>query len=143
VLPLGTGEFAASRFDFGENYFLPGVNLSTQGPTISSYLGGFVLPELIPDAPVRILRMTAGSRDVLLYASDTKSKQIGLFFYDGATGEFISSRYLGFSNPFEIASMIETRDEGIIVCGTTWLAGRFPRICLFKISKKQLQQQVE
>lgn len=143
VLPLGAGEFAASRFDFGENYFLPGVSLETQGPTIGAYLGGFILPELVPDASVRILKTKAGSRNVLVYASDTKSKQIGLFFYDVATGEFIGSRYLGFSNPFEIASMIQTKDEGIVVCGTTWLAGRFPRICLFKISKKQLAQQVE
>jgi hypothetical protein len=143
VLPLGNGEFAASRFDFGENYFLPGVELETNGPTIGSDLGGFVLPELIADAPVKILKTTAGTRNVLVFGSDTKSKQIGLFFYDEATGEFISSRYLGFSNPFEIASIIETKDEGIAVCGTTWLAGRFPRICLFKISKEELSKQIE
>ena len=66
-------------------------------------------------------------------ASDTKSKQIGLLFYEESTGKFISSRYLGFSNPFEIASIVQTSDEGLAVCGTTYLAGRFPRICIIQI----------
>lgn len=143
VTPLGNGKFAASRFDFGENYFLPAVGLATNGPTVASYLGGYPLPELIPDAAVRILRTSTGDRNILVYASDTKSKQIGLFFYDEATSEFLSSRYLGFSNPFEIAAIIETEDDGIAVCGTTWIAGRFPRICLFKISKEALASQTD
>ena len=143
VVPLGNNRFAASRFDFGENFFLPGVNLQTSGPTVGAYLEGFALPELTPDASVKILRTEIGTRKVLVYASDTKSKQIGLFYYDEATGEFISSRYLGFSNPFEVAGLIETEDDAIAVCGTTWLAGRFPRICLFKISKEQHEQQVD
>src|SRR5690606_14991572 len=53
VVPLNNGKFAASRFDFGQNYFLPGVTLQTNGPTMGAYLGGFVLPELVPDAPVK------------------------------------------------------------------------------------------
>lgn len=143
VVPLSNGKFAASRFDFGQNYFLPGVTLPTTGSTISSYLGGFVLPELVPDAPVKLMRTTIGSKNTLIYASDTRSKQIGLFFYDEATGKFVSSRYLGFSNPFEVAAIIRTSDEGLAVCGTTWLAGRFPRICLFKISREDLERQAE
>ncbi len=141
VVPLGNGKFAASRFEFGQNYFLPGVTLQTGGSAISSDLGGFVLPELVPDASVEIMQTTIGSKSMLIYASDTRSKQIGLFFYDEATGKFVSSRYLGFSNPFEVAAIIRTSDEGLAICGTTWLAGRFPRICLFKISKEDLEHQ--
>lgn len=143
VVPLGDGQFAASRFNFGDNYFLPRVTLQTNGPTVGAYLEGNTLPELVPDAPVKIMKASIKSKDILIYASDTKSKQIGLFFYDETTGEFISSRYLGFSNPFEIACLIQTSDEGLAVCGTTYLAGRFPRICLFKISKEELASQVE
>lgn len=143
VVPLGNSKFAVSRFDFGQNYFLPGVTLQTNGPTIGAYLGGLVLPELTPDASVKILRTTIGTKPMLIYSSDTRSKQIGLFFYDEATGEFVSSRYLGFSNPFEVTSIIRTEDEGLAVCGTTWLAGRFPRICLFKLSKEELSRQSE
>ena len=143
VTPLASGKFAAARFDFGKNYFLPGMAVPTTGPTVGSYLGGYALPELLPDAPVRILRTSVDARNILVYASDTRSRQIGLFFYDEASGEFLSSRYLGFSNPFEIAAIIETDDGGIAICGRTWIAGRFPRLCLFKISKEGLSRQAD
>ncbi len=142
VYPLGGNKFAAARFNFGDNYFLPNVNLSTTGPTIGVDLGGNTLPELVNSAPVRIVRAQVNNKNVLIFASDTKSKQIGLFFYDESTGEFISSRYLGFSNPFEAASLVQTNDKGLAVCGTTYLAGRFPRICLIKISADELASQV-
>jgi hypothetical protein len=138
VTPLTGNKFAASRFNFGANFLLPNKELSTSGITSSTDLGGYSLPELVPNANVRILRATVDGKNVLIYGSDTKSKQIGLLFYDESTGDFISSRYLGFSNPFEVASLEQTSDEGLAVCGTTYLAGRFPRICIFKLSKDQL-----
>jgi hypothetical protein len=143
LIPLGGSRFAASRFNFGENYFLPDLTLQTNALTTASALGGNVLPELVPDASVKITKALIDSRDILIYASDTRSKQIGLYFYDEPTGDFISSRYLGFSNPFEMTGIIQTSDDGIAVCGTTWLAGRFPRICLFKISRDDVSGQLK
>jgi hypothetical protein len=143
VAPLSNGSFAASRFNYGDNYFLPGVGLETHGPTVGAYLGGFVFPELISNAPVRILKTQIAGKDILIFASETKSKQIALFFYSEETGELLSSRYLGFSNPFSLGNLIRTNDEGLVVCGTTWLAGRFPRICLFRISSEELAMEVD
>jgi hypothetical protein len=142
VYPLGGNKFAAARFNFGNNFFLPNVNLTTNGTSSGADLGGFSFPELNSNATVRIHSKTIKGSNTLLFASDTKSKQIGLFFYNESTGEFLSSRYLGFSNPFEVASISSTSDEGLIVCGTTYLAGRFPRICLLKISKDELAKQL-
>lgn len=139
VTSLGGNKFASSRFNFGDNFLIPNKQLSTSGNTSSTDLGGYSLPELVPNANVRILRAKIDTQNVLIYGSDTKSKQIGLLFYEEATGTFISSRYLGFSNPFEIASMTQTDDDGLAVCGTTYVAGRFPRICIFKLSKEQLE----
>jgi hypothetical protein len=138
IYSLGGNKFAASRFNFGDNYFLPNVIMATNGPSIGVDLGGNTLPELVTNAPVKIISAEINTKNVLIFASDTKSKQIGLFFYDEATGEFLSSRYLGFSNPFEVANLVQTEDGGLAVCGTTYLAGRFPRICLIKISKGEL-----
>lgn len=128
--------FAASRFNFGENYFLPVVNLTTSGISSSVDLGGNPLPELEANATVAILPITINGQSSLVFAGNTRSKQIGLYFYDAVSGEFRGSHYLGFSNPFELASIRTTDDGGIIVCGTTYLAGRFPRISLFKLSKE-------
>ena len=140
VAPLGGSKFASSRFNFGDNFVLPNENLSTSGNTSSTDLGGYSLPEMVENASVRILRATVDSKNVLIYGTDTKSKQIGLLFYEESAGTFLSSRYLGFSNPFEIANLLQTEDGGLAVCGTTYLAGRFPRICIFKLSKSKLSE---
>jgi hypothetical protein len=142
VTSLGGTKFASSRFNFGDNFILPNKDLSTSGNTSSIDLGGFTLPEMVENAKVRILRATIDNKNVLIYGTDTKSKQIGLLFYEEASGTFLSSRYLGFSNPFEIASFTQTSDGGLAVCGTTFLAGRFPRICIFKLSKDKLIENI-
>jgi len=94
----------------------------------------------VDDAPVRIIKTTISGKEVLIYASNTRSRQISLFFYNKTTGVFIGSHYLGFSNPFEVANLVSTTDGGLIVCGTTYVAGRFPRICLFKLSSETLSE---
>jgi hypothetical protein len=143
VAPLGSARLAAARYNFGSNFFLPNPTLSINGVSSGVDLGGLTLPELIPNAKVKILPVTVRDKKVLIYASDTQSRQIGLYFYDEATGVFLGSRYLGFSNPFEIGNLIQTEDEGIAVCGTTYLVGRFPRVCVFKLSKQDLEGSVK
>lgn len=140
VMPLDGGKFALARFNFGDNYFLPSTTINSSSISSSTDLGGNPLPELTPDAAVKILRITIDARKVVIYASDTRSKQIALFGYDEATGALVGSKYLGFSNPFEIASLTPTADGGLAVCGTTYVAGRFTRICLFKLSKEELAE---
>lgn len=140
VVPQEGGKFALARFNFGDNYYLPNTTLNTSGISSSIDLGGNPFPELVANAPVKILRMTLGARKIALYGSNTRSNQISLYGYDESTGEFIGSRYLGFSNPFEIASITPTTDGGLAICGTTYVAGRFPRICLFKLAKEQVTE---
>lgn len=140
VMPLDGGKFALTRFNFGDNYLIPNVTLNTSGISSSTDLGGNPFPELISNATVKILRTTIGTKKVAIYGSDTRSKQIALFGYDEGTGEFIGSKYLGFSNPFEIAALAPTVDGGLVICGTTYVAGRFPRICIFKLSKDQVTE---
>lgn len=137
---LDGGKFALSRFNFGDNYILPNSTLNTSGISSSVDLGGNTFPELVANAPVRILRITLGGQKKIIYGSHTRSSQIGLYAYDEATGDFVGSRYLGFSNPFEIAALIPTSDGGLAVCGTTYMAGRFPRICIFKLSAEEVNQ---
>jgi hypothetical protein len=134
VVPLEGSKFALSRYNFGDNYFLPNATINTSGISSSTNLGGNILPELVANAPVMIYRAMINSSKITLYGSNTKSSQIALFAYNESNGNFIGSHYLGFSNPFEIASIVQTSDGGLAICGTTYVAGRFPRICLFKLS---------
>jgi hypothetical protein len=143
VAPLGSNKFAAARFNFGANFFLPNPTIGINGVSSSVDQPGLTLPELIPNAKVKILSATVHEKKVLVYASDTQSRQIGLYFYDEATGAFLGSRYLGFSNPFEIGNLIQTEDGGLAICGTTYLVGRFPRISVFKLSKQDIEGNVK
>jgi hypothetical protein len=144
VYPLGGSKFAASIFNFGENYILPNQNLNISStPGIAIDLGGFTLPELVPNANIRIQKVTLDNKGAVVFAGDTRSKQIGLWFYDENTKALLSSRYLGFSNPFEVGNLMQTSDGGLVICGTTYLAGRFPRITIFKISREELQKQLK
>ena len=140
---IDNSKFAIARFNFGDNYFIPNTTLNTSGISSSSDLGGNILPELVTNAPVKILKHPLGSKSVLIYGSNTKNNQIGLYIYDQATGQFLGSMYLGFSNSFEVSGIIPTSDNGIAVSGQTYLAGRLPRICLFKISEAELLKSIQ
>jgi hypothetical protein len=142
LAPLGGSTFATARFHFGENFLQPRTPLTLQGNSMGSEIKDHSLPELMPNAKIKIIRTTINGQNVIIYGSDTRSKQIGLYFYNESAGNFLSSRYLGFSNPYEFSSAVSTTDGGLAVCGTTYLAGRFPRICIFKLSKEDMAENV-
>jgi hypothetical protein len=137
LYPLNGGKFAASRFNFGDNYILPFASIAAGSPH-SETLGGNPFPELVSNAPVKIISATINANPRVLYGSNTRGKQIALYGYNPADGTLVGSRYIGFSNSFELASMKATTDDGLIVLGTTYIAGRFPRIALFKLSSEAL-----
>ncbi|GIV36010.1 MAG: hypothetical protein KatS3mg032_0389 [Cyclobacteriaceae bacterium] len=139
LLPLQGNAFAAARFNFGDNYLLPRINLSASGITSATDLGGLTFPEIAADATVRILRASINNTNVLVFGSDTRSGQIGLYLYDEATGELLTTRYEGFANPFKLSAIRLSGSGDLLLCGTTYLAGRFPRIFLTKIPQQELQ----
>lgn len=138
LLSLGGSRFAGSRFNFGDNYFLPNVTLNASGVSSSVDLGGNPMPELASNSTVKVHRIVIDGKEQIAYTSFTRSRQIAILAYDQGNGNFLGSKYLGFSNPFEVASMVQTRDGGLAVCGTTYVAGRFPRICIFKLTAREV-----
>lgn len=139
VLPISGSTFASSIFNFGSNFFLPKETLSG-GSTTDLQENAFTFPELESNATVKIIRAVINNKNVLVYGSNTKSKQIALYFYDEATEALLGSEYIGYSNPFEISAIVQTTDGDLAVSGTTYLAGRLPRFCLIKISKSSLKR---
>jgi hypothetical protein len=141
ALHLSGTQFAISRFGFGQNFLLPQVTLNpASGATDSSSdLGGNPFPQLISNAPISLQKMNLNNQNVLLYASTTQDKQMALFAYSESGGTLLGSKYLGFSNPYEMGNVAKTTDGGLIVVGTTYVAGRFPRICLYKLDMEDLK----
>ncbi len=138
ITPIAGTQFAAARFNFGDNFVIPNVSLNTGRVTSTVDIEGNPMLELVPDARVYIERLTVNERDVLVYASTTKNGQVIIILYDEADGAWLGTDYLGFSNPYEVRSIKKTSDGGLAVLSETSVIGRFPRASLFKLSPDQL-----
>lgn len=137
LTPIAGGKFAASYFNYSESYIVPNATLSISSATSVADLAGFDMREFVSEAKVQIISATVDGRGVLIYATNTQSKQIGLFFYDSSSGEFLGSKYIGFTNPYEFGRITPTSDGGLIIAGNTYIAGRFSRIALIKLSEEE------
>jgi hypothetical protein len=150
LLHLSGNNFAVTRYASGNNYIIPkGVIDATSADgegdgalNSTKNLGGNPIPEMTADARVILKKAQINGRNVLIYGTDTKGKQMVLYIYDESTGEFIHAKYLGFGNPYEMGGFTFTADGGIAVTGTTYIAGRFPRVCLFKLSPAEVSEMV-
>lgn len=140
VTPLKNGAFALARYrESGENIYAPAVALDHMGIATAKDLPGNELPELVPYARVKIRQETVNSEAITFYAGDTKNGQIAVFAYD-EDGVLRGSSYLGAGNRFETGNIRVTPDGGLVVVGRSFVAGRFPRLSLFKLSAQELRE---
>ena len=138
ALHLGNNRFAVSRYSFGENHLHPNEPLNPASVGFVGELKENLIPEIKPNGHIVIRRMVVNGQDVVLYAAETKSKQVVLYAYAAQTLRLIGKHYLGYGNPYGMASFVATGDGGLAVLGTTFVVGRYPRLCLFKLSKDEL-----
>jgi len=140
VLSLGGNKTAVSRYAYGNNFIIPSATVPTTTATFTdnTSMGGFLIPELTADADMCLKEIQKDGQNILLYASTTKSGQVALYAYDAAGGQLLGSQNLGLTNPYTMANVIQTSDDGIAVLATTQVAGRFSRIAVFKLAKSEL-----
>jgi hypothetical protein len=145
AVAINGSQMAMARYNAdGALVFVPrfAVNTNADALQAAKDIVGNQLPELNPFARVLVRRATIGGKNVVLYGSDTKNGQIALFAYDEATGNLLGTRYLGASNGFEIGGFTLAQDGGMAVAGRTYVAGRFPRLVVFKLSPQDVTQLV-
>ena len=138
IAPIQSNYFALSRFVFNNNYILPTTTLSINDIISSNELAGEKAAELADEAHTSIKIITVDNRNLIVYSSNTSSNQILLTFFDLNTGELVTKKYLGSSNPVKVAALIQTSDQGLAILAQTTVAGRFKRNALFKIPKEQI-----
>jgi len=140
AVSLSGNQFALTMFKEGQNFVLSNSELNTASGAVASIgdLEGNQITELSTDAQVVAKKLTINDKEVIIFASDTKSNQIVLYAYDAIEGTLLGTKYLGFYNPYEVAGFTLTEDNGLAVLGTSVVMGRFPRIALFKLSSKEL-----
>lgn len=133
-----SGGFSIVGFQFSDHFMNAKATLPTSNISSSVNLFDRNIPEIAEKAICRIIPYNGLNRELIIIASETEGRQVVLYFYDLNSGELEATYYLGTLNPFTLSSVIELEDEGIAITGTTFLAGRFERIYLQKITKEQI-----
>ncbi len=142
VMPMGGSTFALSGFQFEDNFIYPSVTLNTTGISSTVDLYTSNAAEWRPYTPVAMKQYTMNGVDYVVYAAETKSRQIALYFYESASGNFAGLTHIGYANPFTLASLTIDADNHLIVLGTAYVAGRFRRIFVEKISEGDMRKRV-
>jgi len=117
----------------------------TQPPQISlneNEYQGDPQSELLESKPVYIMTMNVNGQKTVFFAGSTRSDKIVLYAYEWSTRGYLDTRYFGHTRPFEPSGLIQTGDGGLVILGTTYVMDRFGRICLFKLSKTELEDMV-
>ncbi|MBC7388271.1 MAG: hypothetical protein H7329_03590, partial [Opitutaceae bacterium] len=137
IVPLGDTRFAISRYDRNGNiYCVPNTSIDVKSSTAiaNTELGGVKFPDIEPNSRVICKNIIMSGRQVLVYAANSKNKGIGLYIFDSNTGVFLGSKSFNLETPLEMGAFELAQDGGLLVMGKTYIANRFPRVCVFKIS---------
>ncbi len=140
VLPLASGQYAVARFDQLSSYYVPDATLNENGIDLAISFPGPLQPEIERFERVRIEQLNLGGREVVAYGSSTRGGQIVVNFYGVGSPGIIGNLRLGSGDPLELGGMAATADGGLAVLGRVSLQGRFPRLCLYKLSKEEVDE---
>lgn len=140
LLPLSGNTFALAGYQFQNNFIYPSVALNTAGVSSSVDLYTGNAAEWRPYTPVTIADYTLNGIDYLIYAAETKSQQLALYFYEKNTGNFAGLTHIGFINPFTLSSLHVDENNHLVVLGTTYVAGRFRRIFLERLQPEKINE---
>ncbi len=139
---LGGGRAALSKFEDVNNFLIPTFNTNdfSSGSTINiSDLTSVPKPEIVANSQIKSRLATLKGRKLVVYIAELKNNTVGFFAYDAANGSFAGARYFGSTYPYKNGSLVTTTDGGMAVLCQTFAAGRFGRMCLFKLSKNQAE----
>ncbi|TAH26702.1 MAG: hypothetical protein EAZ07_03340 [Cytophagales bacterium] len=140
---LGNNKAAMSKFEDVNNYFAPSFNTLefTRGNFINiSDLSTLEKREIQANSQIKCKLTSIAGRKIVIYVAELKNNTVGLFAYDAANGTFAGARYFGSTNAYKIGNITTTSDGGLAVLCQTYVAGRFGRMCLFKLSKEQTEE---
>ncbi len=135
---LDGSRFGVSRFYMGDNFIFPSVTLDMNNNQGANTFADIYLPELSADAAVRAISVSLHNREVVVFASQTKSNRIVLYFFDKENGQLLTIKYLSSTNPVIVSALVSAGDGGLVILAQTYVAGRFPRNSLFKLSPEEI-----
>ena len=78
-------------------------------------------------------------RRVVIFGTHTKQRRLVFYAYDAENGELLGTQYLGQNGPYRMGDFIATVDGGLAVVAETFVANRFSRPCLFKLTPAEVE----
>lgn len=132
------GSALLSRFSFGKSYLVPAFAQASGVVDLTDNLGGIFVEEAEADSEFKLGTVTVDNVPYLCFAYNTTNGRTAIGFLD-AGGGLKARKYFGSGeNPFKIGNFRATQDKGLLVAGTFFVAGAFPRPALFKLNEKEL-----
>nr|WKN36362.1 hypothetical protein K4G66_28795 [Tunicatimonas sp. TK19036] len=138
LYPLGSQQYALAQNNYGDGAILSNVTIQERTIGFGGDLPTLAYNEIDENARVLIKEIDHVGQAIILYGTHTKRRQMVFYAYDKETSELISINYLGQTNPYRLGDFIQTDDGGLAVISETYLAGKFSRLALFKLSKEEL-----
>lgn len=138
LLPLSNGSFALSGFQYESNFIRPEATVNTTGVSSSINFLDRDIPEIKSNSSVKIIEYTLNENNYTVFAVETESRQIGLYFYEGQN--LVATEYVGYLNGFNLGDITITDDNSILILASTYTAGRFERLFVRKIAEERIDE---
>jgi hypothetical protein len=137
---VAAGKFAVTLTATAEdkNYISANTAINIRNQSVVSNIESNYIPEMSLGIPLTFRKITTNGTQTTLCGFTTKTKQVALYSYNYETGSLKGKYILGYTNPYELCSLNETEDGGLVVLSKTQVAGRFPRIAIIKLSKEEV-----
>lgn len=131
--------FLLTHFAFGRNYVVPQASLNTSGIANIADFSISEFPEIAANNSYsRVQLVEVGGKRIAVLAANARNNQVVLYGFDLETGDLLGRVFLGYYESFQLGAVQPTRDGGLVVLGNVFLAGRFPRIALYKLAPADL-----
>lgn len=138
MMVLNNGNAVLSRFSYGKSFLIPSFEPASGVISLTDDMGGILIEEAEDDSEFEFGKVIIDGEPYLCYAYNTQNGRVAIGFLN-AGGELKARKYFGSSNnPFKIGNFKQTSDKGLMVAGTFFVAGSFPRPALFKLNEKEL-----
>lgn len=135
--PMNSGQYALAQTNFGNGALLSNATIQERSISVGSDLPATDFSEIDDNARVIIKEINQAGREIVIYGTQTKRRQLVFYAYAKETGELISINYLGQTNPYFLGDFMVTGDGGLAVVSETYLAGKFSRLAIFKLSEQE------
>ncbi|MFN8438244.1 MAG: hypothetical protein U0V72_11480 [Cytophagales bacterium] len=140
---LESGNFGIAHFSANQVAVNPKFSYNTNTISTVNNVGGYTLIDLNMESPIRCVKTSIDSKNILLFAGSTPNNYVTLYLYNASSGQLIKNVNLGYGNKHKLSDLYFTQDGGAVLCGTTYVSGKLPRTFLYKYTAAQVKEWVQ